>query len=193
MAAWSKGSGSVRFLLQVGALAGLLGAAVAAGACGAVDEPLYGPPGGIDGRKPPPPAGFGDTAGTTGATTGGTTGAAACVQANFVSDPNCAVKWSTDIYPKVKAAWACTGCHGTQAPIIDGADATKAWDQLRATAAPISGGKPYVNPCSKDPTASSFVGNVKHEVGKGMPTTAPLGAADVDQLTTWVACGAPNN
>jgi hypothetical protein len=112
-------------------------------------------------------------------------------------DPACTVKWSTDIYPKMKsgAAWNCggTGCHapGGVAPVInDNPDETYA-----NLVKHITSGKPYFNPCSKDVNASSFACNTRATgtCASAMPPGNGVPEADKAPINTWVACGSPKN
>jgi hypothetical protein len=58
---------------------------------------------------------------------------------------------------------------------------------------------PYFNPCSTDPTKSTFVCNTSTTgtCGTGvMPLLGGTGAmtdAGLAEIATWVACGAPQN
>ena len=164
------------------ALVPFIGLAVL-GACGEADAPQYNGPNSLYNiPSPSKPSGDG-----------------ACTQAKWLAvDPACTVKWRTDIHPKMKSggAWNCggTGCHvaGANDPTIDDdADAT----YLRLTKKTTSS-KPYLNPCSKDPSASSFACNT-HATGtcaSAMPPAAGLqNDADKKLVNDWVACGAPKN
>jgi hypothetical protein len=52
----------------------------------------------------------------------------------------------------------------------------------------------YFNPCSTDPTQSTFVCNTSTTTCESeMPLGAPLGTAAQTEIATWVACGAPQN
>jgi hypothetical protein len=177
-------------------------ALAAAAACAPPDDPVIGAPGGIIGRRPPGAfvAGAGDGDGDGGGTTGSTP-SGACEPANFVGDANCAVKWSTDIFPKVKAGgtWNCAaaGCHQPNAaqaysePLI-GATADQAFEDLRKYK---SARMPnlYINPCSKDLGASSIHANIAHTLNPAMPPGVKGTDADLAKLKTWVECGAPKN
>jgi hypothetical protein len=167
----------------------IVGAAVVA-ACAPVEEPAIGSPGNILRQHTP----GGTTTDTDG---GGTTTTAACTDANVVSDANCAVKFTADIFPLIKGTWGCTtaGCHKTAngqnatPPEISDADATAAYGTLKGW----KGNKltkVYVNPCSKDDNASAILGNLNGDL---LPSMPPAGkpATGLDKLKTWVECGAP--
>ncbi len=136
--------------------------------------------------------------------TGGTGGAApvptACVPAGYVSDANCAVKWSTDILPLMKTL-SCSGatCHkpgaNGQPPNKPPIDDTAADATYAALLEYKIGGIPYFNPCSKNPDQSSFVCNTTAAkvCGQVMPPGIGVSGANAQKIATWVACGAPKN
>ena len=114
----------------------------------------------------------------------------------------CGVKWSTDIWPLISRSgpWKCAdpNCHGGNAnspPINDP-------DQAYAALATFTGidAKPYINPCSNDPMASTFICNLQGTCGQKMPLqddmlgSKPATAMEIGLVTTWVTqCGAPKN
>lgn len=113
---------------------------------------------------------------------------AECLPADFIIEPNCAVRWSA-IFPKTQAtgAWKCAsaGCHfDTNKPILSGnPDAKKTWDIFRAHKS--TDGVPYINPCSKDPAASYIVANLQGKKGTLMPLTGALQPSEIADVETW--------
>ncbi|MFO0677785.1 MAG: hypothetical protein U0169_14710 [Polyangiaceae bacterium] len=190
---------SPRFVRVLPAFAATLVAVAFTAAC-AEDETQFSGPGGTASLLTPggnvtPAAGSGGSAGTAG--TGGAP--AACVASAYVSDPNCTVKWTTDILPLMKTlSCSATGCHkpvgGTppNQPAIDDTAGDATYEAMKAH---VIGGKPYFNPCSKDPAASSFVCNTATTgaCGKQMPAGVGVSGANATKIATWVACGAPKN
>jgi hypothetical protein len=149
----------------------------------------------ISGTGTPDPGG----GGSDGGGGGGTTPATGCVEANYVGDMNCSVKWSTDIWPLVSAtgAWRCAAgdCHGGVQipPRIEGEPDKAFADMMKHSI----NGKPYLNPCSKDLTASTFFCNMAGNSPACGKLPMPVGitpvAADIAKLKTWIECGAPKN
>lgn len=109
----------------------------------------------------------------------------------------CSVSFATTLWPNMAATgkWLCasTNCHGgvTQPVFQDPAGAYTALSNR------LTAGKPYINPCSTDPAASSFycnMGGGGTPCGNPMPLNAPAATMmELDQIRTWVQCGAPNN
>jgi hypothetical protein len=111
----------------------------------------------------------------------------------------CTVSFANVIWPNLlsatgKGACASQSCHGgTTAPMFQ--DAPSAYTALQSE---ITAGKPYINKCSTDTAASGIYCNLG---GGGMTcgTAMPLppgqqfSTTDLDQIKTWVQCGAPNN
>lgn len=167
-------------------LFGAASASLLVAACAIDDGHKYGNPSGLQrGNLPGPGA---DTDG------GGGGGDAQCEAGA------CAVSFTNNLWPKMSAtgAWKCADgkCHGGNAnsPSIDSAD--QAYASLQAYKI---GGKPYVLPCSTDPTASTFLCNIQGTCGQKMPLaditvmpTAPS-AQEIVDIQTWVQCGAPKN
>jgi hypothetical protein len=187
-------------------------------ACGNYDPPdvaKYGPPNGLNQKvaSAPPPSNDAGTPGNDAGTppaSGGDSGPApgsnlACVLAGgtLVASTTCSVSWSKDLYPKMQSggAWNCAGssCHASAGtpPTLSG-DAHAFYTTLaNYTATVTSGaqaGQPYFNPCSTDPTKSTFVCNLE-PTGYCGALGMPLGAsvADPTSIATWVGCGAPEN
>ncbi len=118
----------------------------------------------------------------------------------------CAVSWATQIFPSTTAtgAWKCaeaTSCHGgLQGPKMtsDPSATYKTLSTYVMQNAPQA--LPYVLPGNTDPTKSGLVCNVSgSNCGPQMPLagvvtgTAALTPQEITMVTTWVACGAPNN
>jgi hypothetical protein len=189
----------MRFALRAVLPAAAFGALVVI-ACAPPEDPAIGAPNGILGRQPPSAVGDGGAAPPSG------NQGVACTEADWAKDDDaaCAVKWSTDIFPKVTGAWNCTlagACHQPGAPggspaalpLIDKDNAATAFKQL-AEFKNDSLGRVYINPCSKVLGESAFHGNISGTVGKVMPPGSGVSVqADKDQLKTWIECGAPNN
>ncbi len=131
----------------------------------------------------------------------GTDAGALCNGAGPIDGGLCTVKFSTDIWPLMAATgkWACadSNCHGGTAlnPFIN--DPASAYANL--TTYKVAG-KPYVNPCTIDIDASSFVCNLQGACGtQAMPipdmskgrTAAQPG--DIGKVVQWQQCGAPFN
>jgi hypothetical protein len=197
-----------------------LGAAVACTNYEPPDVANYGPPNGINGKTPngpsatgtsspagPSPSGEGGTSSGADAGTGPAASTLACVTAGGTLVPagTCSVSWSKDIFPKMQSggAWNCAGssCHASAStpPVLSG-DAHAMYTTLaNYTGTVTSGaqaGQPYFNPCSVDPTKSTFVCNVQATGpcgSLGMPLGVPIAAAGQTAISTWVACGAPEN
>jgi hypothetical protein len=104
--------------------------------------------------------------------------------------------------------WACanSNCHGpsgsagvaTNAPTIDGSDAQAAYLSLAQFTGVDS--EPYINACSSDPSRSAILCNLGGScppampvAGDGVTPTVPPSPESIQNLTTWLACGAPFN
>lgn len=116
----------------------------------------------------------------------------------------CSVSWKTDIWPMMSSpsgVWKCgdSKCHGGQvnAPYNLSSE-DNAYMSLVAWS---TNNKVYINPCTTDPDASSFLCNLSttSACGSRMPYTdnvlgsGPALPADYAKLETWVKCGAPKN
>lgn len=181
----------VRLLLASLAIFGA-GASVAIG-CNLEPDSNYGNASGLSHQNlPSPPAAEGGSSGGDGG--------ALCNGMGAIDGGPCPVKFSTDIWPMMSASgkWQCadSACHGgtAQSPFIN--DPASAYNNLVAYKI---GGKPYVNPCSIDPDASTFACNLQGTCGiQGMPIPNPPArpaaqATDIGKVVTWAQCGAPNN
>lgn len=174
-----------------------IGVAAASAACTAeVEDPRYGPPGGLRNVNLPAPqtSGTGTTPTPTGDGGGGGDGG--------VNPQNCTVKFSTDIFPMITGPWACTNaaCHGPGSatkPSLDPQSAANTYTAL--TQDTQGGGKPFINAGKTDPNASAFLCVLAGTCGAAMPipggTSGATAAtqAQITTVTTYLQCGAPNN
>jgi hypothetical protein len=161
-------------------------------ACGSEDDTRYGGPAGLSGKRVPP-----ISSGTSSSVSSGPP--TACADAGV-----CAVSFQQTIFAKYMAAsgtWKCadSSCHGagsSQAPSIDGTNAQAAYDSL--TTYTQLQGEPYIAACATDPTASAIECNLKGscsqmpQTGGGVNAAQPT-AAELQDLDTWLTCGAPFN
>jgi hypothetical protein len=159
-------------------------------ACGSEDDTRYGGPAGLSGKRVAP------IPGTPAAS--GTAPSSAC------DAGACAVSFQQTIFAKYMAAsgtWKCadSSCHGagsSQDPSIDGTNAQAAYNSL--TAYTELQGEPYIAACATDPSASAIDCNLKGacsqmpQAGAGVNAAQPT-AAELQDLDTWLACGAPFN
>jgi hypothetical protein len=110
--------------------------------------------------------------------------------------PTCAVTFK-QILESFRTAQCNTtaACHGGPAePRIDP-------DNPAATYATFAGfvvknaNKPYINPCSTDPTQSAMACNLdpKAPCGVLMPQGGVFDDAKLKDIQTWLQCGSPNN
>jgi hypothetical protein len=171
-----------------------------------LDDPSFGAPNALAGQKQPGSS----TEQTTGKGTGGEGGTSssggtqpACVAAGgkLLGDAGaCAVSFKTDVlgaFGKSSPACSLPSCHGGTAPQypprIDPGDPATMYPEL--TTFKLSNGKPYINPCSADPTLAGIECNVAATGGCGthMPQGGQLDPADITKIDTWIKCGSPNN
>lgn len=157
------------------------------------DDPSYGGPNALAGQRPPGPTLDQSDAGPTGSTPN-------CVSSGgtVVDAGTCDVSFSKDVLGAFKTAnCATTSCHGgTTPPKIDTADGPGTWQVFQAFN--ISVGKAYINPCSKDTSASAIGCNLLAEgqagaCGVHMPIGAQIPQAALDKINAWSKCGSPNN
>lgn len=178
----------VRLLLAVGVVGAVACAFVA---CDLEVDTKFGPHSGLQkSNLPIPPPAEGGT---------NTDGGLAC--GTPVDAGTCSVSYATDIWPKMQGTWHCSDatCHGAnvnQPTMLDNAD-----DAYAVLQAYKIGARPYLDPCSIDPDASSFVCNVSNPFcgTAQMPYpnntlgTGPMAGSDLTLVETWVQCGAPKN
>lgn len=127
--------------------------------------------------------------------------ASAVCEGGTPPDAGCTVSYTKDIWPMMAATgvWKCadSNCHGGTAlnPYIN--DPASAYANLIAYKI---NGKPYVNPCTTDPSKSTFVCNLDGTCGQqAMPVPdssknlMPAVATDIGKVRSWMQCGAPFN
>ena len=167
------------------------GASVGAG-CDLETDSKLGDPSGLNHLNLPSPDASSVTAGDAGGL---------CNGAGPIDGGTCQIKFSADIWPLMAATgtWACadSNCHGGTAINPFMMDQSSAYTNL---AAYKIGGKPYIDPCSTDVDASSFVCNLEGACGtQAMPIPdstkgrGPAAAGDIGKVVTWLQCGSPNN
>jgi hypothetical protein len=119
----------------------------------------------------------------------------------------CSVSWTKTLFPNLTGALGCShsGCHapGAVPPTVIDADPAGTYSALAAftATAPAGspyGGEPFLEPCSSDPTRSTFLCSLSTPgCGTPMPLPTygaqPLGDADLQSVAAWIACGAPYN
>lgn len=114
-------------------------------------------------------------------------------------DAQCAVTWTKDVYPSiVSPSCGRDGCHapGNYSPIVS--------SDVRATRLAFTNfvlladrdktpPRYYVEPCSRDPTASRITCNLAatNACEPHMPVGEQLDDAKLKTIATWLACGAP--
>jgi hypothetical protein len=162
-----------------------------------LEDPRYGAPNALAGQKQPGP-----TSEATAERKGTNTKDPVCVQTGgtLVDGGACNVSFKNDIIPALSAAnCALSGsCHGGESPLfpprIDIAKPDITWTEFSVYKL-SNGGTPYINPCSTDPTKSSFACNVNPTgtCGKLMPAGTGLPADVVTKIETWLRCGSPQN
>jgi len=165
-----------------------------------LDDPNYGPPNALVGKKQPGPSSE-SLDGGGGAAAGGT-GVPECVRAGGTlvdAGAPCAISFRANILESFKAATCNTSgsCHGgtdpPNQPRIDPADAPAMWTEFAAFK--LSNGKLYINPCSTDPAQSGIACNVNKDAPCGvvMPPGGGFPPNSIADIETWLKCGAPNN
>jgi hypothetical protein len=159
------------------------------------------PPPGMDaGMTPPPP---GEDSGTTPPTEDS---AAPPPAGDTGTGGACAVSWSTTIYPDLTTKWGCAAggtCHGAgTAPAMSTGNATGVYNTFKAftPAMGAPGGLNYIVPGNTNPASSSFLCSIDPTgtCGALMPfgdtaANTPVTASDLQAVTTWLTCGAPDN
>lgn len=173
-----------------------------------LNDPTYGAPNALAGQQAPGPY-VANAEGGAGGSGGGGGGGGGLLCARDGGTPadggTCAVSFKTDVLGALtRANCATAGCHGganpAQQPRIDPADPNSMYQEFQAfTVSTGAGGKGaaplYINPCSTDPAQSGIVCNLSgtNTCGAKMPVGADIAAADLQKITDWVKCGAPNN
>ncbi len=112
----------------------------------------------------------------------------------------CSVSWTKQIFPILQSTGAgqCASgtCHGgTQAPAILDADSMATYNALTDYHSKALGRR-YVQPCAS-PSQSGILCNLQTPPSCGSPMPingiAPLSSTQIDLITQWLQCGAPNN
>lgn len=192
----------MRFRHQVACFSVVVGALVV-GACttdyqAGKGDPAFGGPNALAGKRPPGATIDNEADGGSTAVPGSKP---KCVTAGqtLADGGTCAVSFAKDILGAFGTA-DCSNpnCHGgavpRNEPRIEPSDGPAMWQEFQAFT--ISTGKPYINPCSTDDTASAMHCNVlaaPGTCGVHMPSTGQLPDDAVAKILTWVKCGAPNN
>ncbi len=166
-----------------------------------LDDPLYGPPNALEGKKVP--GGTIDFVSGEGgvAVAGGTPTKIVCVANGGapVDAGACAVSFKTDVLAILGTnnCAASSDCHGGAAPKykprIEPSDGPLTWAEFAAFQV---GATPYINPCSTDKAQSSLLCNMQATgtCGTKMPyLSGQVSDADLAKIETWLACGSPNN
>lgn len=158
--------------------------------CSEPEPPRLGSPNALEGKEHPRPSSADEKSPTEGICGGGK---------GAIDGGPCAVSFKADIVPLLTgAAWGCatSTCHGgTTPPKIPPGDDKGIWDSLRRES---TAGKPYIDPCSIDPAASSFECNLK-PTGAACGTKMPIGSgvqptdAELKKVRDWLVCGSPFN
>jgi hypothetical protein len=181
---------------------------VAVIACGSEDDTRYGGPAGLSGKKVEPVSAATST-GAAGTLSPCTDGGLSALEGGA-----CAVSFQTTIWGKYMSAtgtWKCAdaNCHGpsgsagtsTNPPTIDGTPngAMNAYVALAQYRTFPGQTIPYINACSSDPTQSVMDCNLNAactpampQAGAGVTPSAPT-AQEIEDLETWLKCGAPFN
>lgn len=191
-------------------LSALLAVCISASVFAACSEAAtkYGDSNGLAGKHLPTPSTTATAApGGEGGTMDGI--AALCGGAGPIASGDggtCAVSFTTTIYQKYMAAtgtWKCAdaACHGpgslTSPSISDNPKA--AYLSLANYKGASFALKPYINPCAVDPATSAMTCNLSNACPPLMPTTgvgvtgAVATPAELADVATWLACGAPFN
>lgn len=168
-----------------------------------LDDPLYGPPNALEGKKSP--GGTIDflASGEGGSTAvpGGTATKIACVAngGTQLDGGACTVSFKTEVLAILGTnnCAASSDCHGGAAPKykprIEPSDGPLTWAEFAAFQV---GATPYINPCSTDKAQGSLLCNLQATgtCGTKMPYLAgQVSDADLKKIETWLACGSPNN
>lgn len=166
------------FLVPAALLVALLGA------CGPDQGPPYGGANALQGVSAPLPTPKTVSCGTV------------------VSDMNCSVKFNADILPvlKTNCADVCHGAKNAPPPVLG--DPLTAYANMDAQRLKNNTqddkARRYINPCSKDSSASYMLCNLEKDgpdatCGSHMPVGSTLPAETLAKVKTWLDCGAPNN
>ena len=202
--------------VQLLALGLAIGGGIVAAACGGETDTNFGPPDGIVGRTAPTTgptsgsssgSGSGSSSGSSSGTAsggggdgGGSGGGDGGGGGEGGVSANCTVSWSGTIFPYFESTGQGTCgtqlCHGgTNAPtIVDGNAATTFTNLTLYTI----NGLNYIATGNTNPASSAIecnIGITTPACGIAQMPEAPgaLNATARTNITTWLACGAPNN
>jgi hypothetical protein len=192
----------------LGALAAVSVGGALTEACSSEPQPTYGTPQDLATTYPTGTGASPTPSSSTSAEAGGTMTDGGTTDAPTVTGDGgaCPVSWKATIYPALTGRWGCSSsvCHGTGdfQPLIENGDAGGVYANFVAFAGAAGppGGLPYVLPGSTDPSKSSFLCSIDptNTCGTLMPymdtaADTPVTAMDLQNVTTWVTCGAPDN
>lgn len=162
-----------------------------------LEDPAFGAPNALAGQKQPGPT---SEVTSDNGSSGGGAASPECVRAGgaLVDGGECAVSFKT-ILAAFRAANCQTAgsCHGGATPAsepkIDPDDPDGTWATFAGFK--LSNGTVYINPCSTDPTQSTMRCNldVSASCGSVMPPSVGLPGNVLEDIDTWLGCGAPNN
>jgi hypothetical protein len=177
-------------------VAGLVAAACTTDYQKGLEDPLYGDPNALAGKKQPGPTIEVTREGGAGSTV------PLCVArgGTLVADGGaCTVSFKTNILGAFKQA-ACNAagsCHGAGANPPDiNPDDPGATYIVFSNYVISNPGTLYINPCSTDPVQSAMYCNCNLAAPCGtraMPPAAGLPANLLADIDTWLKCGSPNN
>jgi hypothetical protein len=190
---------------------GMVGGAVGAACGGGPETTTFGPPNGLVKVSAPQPTTSGGSSGSSsgggsgsssGSSSGGSSGAAGDGGGGGEggSSGACAVSWKTTVFPYFESTGPGTcgsqACHGgTDSPtIVDGDPATTFTNLTKYTI----NGLNYIATGNTTPADSAIecnIGITTPACGIAQMPEAPgtLDAAAKTNITTWLACGAPEN
>lgn len=162
-----------------------------------VDDPIFGAPEALAGRKPPGRTGAVGTGDGDGG--GGAAGGPGCVSEGkaLVDGGACAVTFSQVMATFDNAGCGNSGCHNAGSIYDPQPIDTSNPDALYAllTNFKLSNGLYYVNPCSTNIDESSLHCNLDTlgTCGTRMPSGRTFPPQDLNAVKLWVECGAPKN
>jgi len=160
-------------------------------------DPDFGDPNALKNQKQPGPSS------ELSRENGNTATTPVCVQSGgtLIEAGACATSFKSGVLAAFQAGGcAAVGCHGGSTPAnqppIDPNDGPGTWAQFAAFK--LTNGKPYINPCSTDPAASTIAANVNPNApaadrGTLMPPGAVGLPAAIATIEAWQRCGSPNN
>lgn len=163
-------------------------------------DPNYGAPNALAGQRPPGPTVDFEAEGGTDPTAVGSKPKCVVAGGTQPDAGMCTVSFASDVL-KIYGTAGCSdvNCHGgatpRNEPRIEPSDGPAMWQEFQAFT--LSNGKPYLDPCSTDPTQSTMTCNLAAGpptlCGTHMPQGGQIAPADITKIETWLKCGAPNN